>query len=339
MFGAGSSAKKSPTAVKGCAVLKNFRTKTVAGVIAGLTILSSVWGSVVWGAVAHADPAQDEVAKFSELAQESQQLAEAIKSAKADLDTKLKQLSEIDKQHTADLAALEAADTELVPHQEAVNKLAAAIYMGGQTDSVNAILVAESPQSLIDTLDVQRTMSTGMTADLQSFRQIRDEAQTLETTSAKSAAETQAAVDAAVALRTDLLKKQSELQKQIASARVRYALMPSDQRAALPASVVSALGPIGNIPTVGMGGLVPNARSLAAYIMATYPGVQSIGGVRADALPDHPSGHAIDIMIGSDMGLGDAINADVQAHSAEFGVSYTMWRVAAHYNHVHVTVH
>lgn len=55
---------------------------------------------------------------------------------------------------------------------------------------------------------------------------------------------------------------------------------------ALPTSVVSALGPIGNIPTVGMGGLVPNAPGLAAYIMATYPGVQSIGGVRSDALPD-----------------------------------------------------
>ncbi len=314
--------------------MKYDHTKTVAAVIAGLTVLTSVWGPV-----AHADPAQDEVAKFSELAQQSQQLADSIKSARADLESKLRRLSEIDKQHAADLAALETADTALVPHQEAVNKLAAAIYMGGQTDSVSAILTAESPQSLIDTLDVQRTMATGMTADLQSFREIRDEAQTLESASAKSEVETQAAVDAAVALRADLLQKQSELQKQIASARVRYALLPSDERAALPPSVVAALGPIGNIPTVGMGGLVPNARSLAAYIMATYPGVQSIGGVRSDALPDHPSGHAIDIMIGSDMGLGDAINADVQAHAADFGVSYTMWRVPAHYNHVHVTVH
>ena len=94
----------------------------------------------------------------------------------------------------------------------------------------------------------------------------------------------------------------------------------------------------GAVPTVGMGGLVPNARALAAYIIDAYPGVQSIGGVRADPLPDHPSGHAIDIMIGSDMGLGDAINADVQNHAARFGVAYTLWRVADHFNHVHVTV-
>lgn len=92
------------------------------------------------------------------------------------------------------------------------------------------------------------------------------------------------------------------------------------------------------VPTVGMGGLVPNARALADYIMANYPSVQSIGGVRADARPDHPSGRALDIMIGSDMGLGDAINADIQSQAGRFGVQYTMWRVGGHYNHVHVTV-
>ena len=92
------------------------------------------------------------------------------------------------------------------------------------------------------------------------------------------------------------------------------------------------------VPLVGGGGLCPNARELAHYITVTYPGVQSIGGVRADSRPDHPSGHALDIMIGSDMGLGDAINADIQSQADRFGVQYTMWRVANHYNHVHVTV-
>lgn len=91
-------------------------------------------------------------------------------------------------------------------------------------------------------------------------------------------------------------------------------------------------------PLVGTNGLVPNARNLMHYIIETYPGVQSIGGVRADARPDHPSGRALDIMIGSDMALGDAINADIQSQSGRFGVQYTMWRVANHYNHVHVTV-
>lgn len=93
------------------------------------------------------------------------------------------------------------------------------------------------------------------------------------------------------------------------------------------------------VPTVGMNGLVPNAAALAHYIRANYPSVQSIGGVRADRLPDHPSGHAIDIMIGTNMALGDRIKADIQAQSGKFGVKYILWRVADHYNHVHVTVY
>ena len=92
------------------------------------------------------------------------------------------------------------------------------------------------------------------------------------------------------------------------------------------------------VPLVGMNGLCPNAQALMQYITASYPGVQSIGGVRADSRPDHPSGHALDIMIGSDMALGDAIHADLESQSARFNIKYTMWRVPSHFNHVHVTV-
>lgn len=92
------------------------------------------------------------------------------------------------------------------------------------------------------------------------------------------------------------------------------------------------------VPLVGGVGLCPNASNLARYIIANYPGVQSIGGVRPDRLPDHPSGHAIDIMIGSDMALGDTIAADVRSQTDRFAVKYMLWRVPDHYNHIHVTV-
>lgn len=91
-------------------------------------------------------------------------------------------------------------------------------------------------------------------------------------------------------------------------------------------------------PVVGGQGLTPNARAIVDYVQATYPGVQSIGGVRADALPDHPSGRAVDIMIGSNMGLGDTIYADLLSQRARFNISYCMWRVASHFNHVHCSV-
>ncbi len=91
-------------------------------------------------------------------------------------------------------------------------------------------------------------------------------------------------------------------------------------------------------PVVGGNGLCPNGWNLVQYIQGAYPAVESIGAVRADPLPDHPSGHAIDIMIGSNMALGDAIAADVRSQTSRFGVKYVLWRVPNHYNHVHVTV-
>jgi hypothetical protein len=306
-------------------VAKSVVRKQLIGVVAALLALSGVWSGV-----AAADPAQDNVVKFDELSKQAEQLIETVQSAQLDLDNKMRLQSEAEQRHADDLAALEAAKAQLVPRQGAVDQLAAAVYMGGRADGASAILTAASPQSFIDKLAVQRVMATTMSDELRSVRQIEQEAQAIEAASAESAANARAAADAATAVRADLQKKQSEVQTQVALLKTRYGMLtPAEQ---------ALLGPGAAIPTVGMGGLVPNARVLAAYIIATYPGVQSIGGVRADALPDHPSGHAIDIMIGSDMGLGDAINADVQSQTGRFGVAYTMWRVANHFNHVHVTV-
>lgn len=313
--------------------MKIHPRKQLVNAVAGLVALSTVWCGA-----ASADPAQDTVAKIDELSRQSEQLAQNIQSAKTDLDQKLQLVSAADQRHAESLAAFDSARAQLGGYQGAVDRFAAAVYMGGRPDGAHAILTAPSPKLLIDKLVVQRVMATEMSDQLAKLGEADREAQRVAAASAESAAGAKAAVDAAVALRADLQSKQVELRKQIAAISADYALLPQPQRAAVPAAVVAALGLAPPIPTVGMGGLVPNARSLAAYIMASYPGVQSIGGVRSDPLPDHPSGHAIDIMIGSDMGLGDAINADVQSQSGRFGVAYTLWRVAHHFDHVHVTV-
>ena len=306
-------------------VAKSVVRKQLTGVFAGFVAFSGVWSGV-----AAADPVQDNVVKFDELSKQAEQLIETVQSAQLDLDNKLRLQSEAEQRHANDLGALEAAKAQLAPRQGAVDQLAAAVYMGGRGDGASAILTAASPQSFIDRLAIERVMATTMSDELRNVRQAEQEARTIEAASAESAANARAAADAAAAVRADLRKKQSEVQTQVALLKTRYGMLtPAEQ---------ALLGPGAAIPTVGMGGLVPNARVLAAYIIATYPGVQSIGGVRADALPDHPSGRAIDIMIGSDMGLGDAINADIQSQSGRFGVAYTMWRVANHFNHVHVTV-
>ncbi len=306
-------------------VSKSGAYRLVAGAIVGLVALVAVGAGA-----AYADPAHDNVANFNELSRQAEQLIETVQAAQLDLDKKVQMQTEAEKKHADDLAALDAAKAQLAPRQAAVDKLAGAVYMGGGADDFSAILTAASPRSLIDELSIQRVMHTTMSEQLQGLRRVEQEAQVVEAASAKSAGDARSAADAASAVRADLQNKQSEVQTQVAVVKASYA--------ALSPAMQAVLGPGAHIPTVGMRGLVPNARALTAYIIAAYPGVQSIGGVRADPLPDHPSGRAIDIMIGSDMGLGDAINADIQSQAGRFGVSYTMWRVANHFNHIHVTV-
>ncbi len=316
-------------------VAKSIAYRSFVTVTAGLTVLG-----LVGVPSASAEPAVDSVANLNELSQQTERLTQDIRTAQQDFDLKMQQLAEADKKYADDLAALEAARAQLDTRQGAVDTVAVAAYTGGRTDGLSAIMTAASPMDLIDKLAIHRLVGTQMAEQLKSFRRVNDEAQAIEAASAKSAAAAKAAVDEAVAVRAELQRKQAELRSQVTAVLVRNATLPPAQQAALapPVAVVAALGIPSPVPTVGMGGLVPNARALAAYIMATYPGVQSIGGVRSDPLPDHPSGRAIDIMIGGNMALGDAINADVQAQAARFGVSYTMWRVASHYDHVHITV-
>ena len=92
------------------------------------------------------------------------------------------------------------------------------------------------------------------------------------------------------------------------------------------------------VPIVGGNGLTPNAWSLVNYIQSNYPGVQSIGGVRSDPYPDHPSGRAIDVMVGGNTALGNQIYADIMGNPGRFGISYTLWQTAGHYDHIHFTV-
>jgi len=191
---------------------------------------------VVAGALtnsAFADPAEDAVAKLNELSRQAEQLTETMHSAQLDLDHKVQVQAEAQTAHDNDMAALDAAKVQLVSYQGAVDKLAASVYMGGRTDGLNAILTAASPQGLIDMMAVQRVMGTEMSAQMQSFRRINEEAIRIEAASAASAAAAKVAADEAAAVRADLQRKQSQLQIQIAVVTSRYLTLTPGQRAAL----------------------------------------------------------------------------------------------------------
>ena len=206
--------------------------KPAAAVIASVTLATGLWS-----ASAFADPADDALAKLTELSRQAEQLTESMHSAELDLDQKVQAQTAADTKHAEDLTSLEAAKAQLVTYQGSVDKLAASVYMGGRTDGVNGILTAASPQGLIDKMAVQRVMATEMSAQMKSFRHANEEAARIETASAQSAADAKAAADAAAGVRADLQRKQSQLQVQIAAVKSRYLALTPDQRAALAAPV------------------------------------------------------------------------------------------------------
>ena len=103
-------------------------------------------------------------------------------------------------------------------------------------------------------------------------------------------------------------------------------------------------------------GLRGNAIAVYSAVRTQF-GITNIGGYRAGDM-DHGTGHAVDVMVGSNSALGDAVAAYVLANRGAFNVKYIIWRqriwlpelgywramsdrgsiTANHYDHVHISV-
>lgn len=214
--------------------------------LAGFVALSGVAASNVL-----ADPANDGMAKLNELSRQAEQTTEAMHSAQLDLNNKLAAQNAAEKKHNDDLAAADAAKSKLATFQAGVDKFAAAMYMGGRTDGMNAIMTAESPQQLIDKLAVSRVISTAMLQQMAAYRATREEAAKAEKESAKSAGDAKTAAEQAAAVRASLQSKQSRLQLQIGIVKSQYLALSPHERTALaapgppppPAAMAAAAAP------------------------------------------------------------------------------------------------
>ncbi|MGB9223135.1 peptidoglycan hydrolase RipC [Mycobacterium sp.] len=223
--------------------------RSTIGLVASLTLLSGVVASN-----SVADPAEDALAKLNELSRQAEQTTEAMHTAQLDLGVKLAAQQAADKKHADDQAAADAAKARLATYQSAVNKLAAATYMGARTDGLNAILTAESPQLVIERLAVQRVLSAQMASQMVSFRAAGEEAAKAEQASAQSAADAKAAAEQAAAVRATLQRKQSQLQVQIAVVKTQYNALTAEQR--------TALADPGEIPATAAVAVTPGAQGL-----------------------------------------------------------------------------
>jgi phage-related protein len=90
----------------------------------------------------------------------------------------------------------------------------------------------------------------------------------------------------------------------------------------------------------------PQVTNAAGLIQGQFPGKKfDFGGSRkpgevpgdVEIGSQHLTGLALDVGIGSDMALGDAVYAWANQNKAALGIDYILWRVKDHFNHVHIS--
>lgn len=264
-------AVKRPVAGAAAPLMAGFAAMTAAAAVAAM-----LQGPV------HADPAQDALAKLSELSRQAEQTTEAMHTAQLNFDEKLAAQQAADRVHADDQAALDSAKEQLSTYRSAVNRYAATAYMGGRTGGMDAILTAESPQQLIDKLGVQRVVSRDLSVQMDRFKAANEQADRAEQASAKSAEEARSAAEQAAAVRAELQSKQSRLQLQISVVKAQYYALTPQQRTALAAPAPAPEGAPG-APAPEMFPPLPGASGGAPAVGLPF-GVPEGGGGAATAV-------------------------------------------------------
>ncbi|MGV0626626.1 peptidoglycan hydrolase RipC [Mycolicibacter minnesotensis] len=204
-----------------------------------------------------ADPADDALAKLSELSRQAEQTTEAMHTAQLNFDEKFAAQQAAESAHAADQEALAVAQEHLSTYRAAVNRFAASTYMGGRVGGMDAMLTADSPQQLIDKLAVQRVVSGDLAVQMDRFRAAGEQADQAEQASAKSADDARTAAEKAAAVRAELQARQSRLQLQISVVKSQYYALTPEQRTAMaapgpvPEGAPGAPGPEGQPPAPG----------------------------------------------------------------------------------------
>jgi hypothetical protein len=119
---------------------------------------------------------------------------------------------------------------------------------------------------------------------------------------------------------------QAQSEQAAAAARAEAEAQAAATAAAAAPSAATAVATISN----SAGSVRPQAQAAANAVVSNVPGTDgiTIGGTRSSAADPHghPSGLALDYMVGSNAALGDEIVAYHLAHWDELGVEYIIWQ-------------
>lgn len=203
------------------------------------------WMTVVMMAVAtataaagsgHAEPtasAEQLLVRYKKLARESEQSAEAMHNAQIEHDKQSKVARLARSESRKADAERNRAVRELARYQRTVNALARASSKGARVNRLYAMLVSDSPQSLLDQMSGLEVLSRQTAANLRGLTKAKREATATKTVADRKAADADRAIAAVTKTKGELQSTQNALQLQAIQVRTIYESMTGKQLAAL----------------------------------------------------------------------------------------------------------
>jgi cell wall-associated NlpC family hydrolase len=193
------------------------------------------------------------LARYSSLARESEKASEAMHNAQIDLDRRQAEVRAADTAVASADKQLAALQVRLETLQSRVDTLVRASYRGARVNRLYAVLVSDSPQSLLDQMSGLEMLSRQTSSDIRAYRTASAQATQAKATAQKARDTAAKAVAAVDATRAGLQTKQTDLQLNIAQVKAVYESLTGKQLAALRGPDIAfdpALIPKGTAPWV-----------------------------------------------------------------------------------------
>ncbi|MFT4043631.1 MAG: C40 family peptidase [Gordonia sp. (in: high G+C Gram-positive bacteria)] len=171
--------------------------------------------------------------RYSRLSTQAERSAEAMHNAQIEYD---KQRGIVVAARRASIEAqrrLDASQITLARYQKRVDAIVRASYKGARVNRLYAVLVSDSPQSLLDQMSGLEMISRRASADLSGLKKARARTAAAKARADLTANAATAAVSAAERVRGDLQAKQANLALQAIQIRAIYQTMTGRQLAQL----------------------------------------------------------------------------------------------------------
>lgn len=173
------------------------------------------------------------LANYKKLSTEAEKSAEAMHNAQIEYDKQRGIVASAKKASSDADRVLVTTKKQLDSYQSRVDTLVRASYKGARVNRLYAVLVSDSPQSLLDQMSGLELISRQAAADLSGLKATRAKTVRAKTEADDTAVKATAAVAAAEKTRGELQAKRANLQLQAVQIRAIYQSMTGKQLAEL----------------------------------------------------------------------------------------------------------